>query len=149
MPRPGGILHFSLLLLYNKMKEACMDATSYLETLPLRNIAKYPEGPPKDTVPFTGFPQQYPSDKYKLILVNDPLGDNPMVMEFKLDDVLYAEEVHSAVTEAGEGVPLVKLWIRRGAKGIVMEPFEVQDPIRFVNKTSGIGTEQRNRFLAE
>lgn len=126
-----------------------MDATSYLETLPLRNIAKYPEGPPKDTVPFIGFPQQYPSDKYKLILIKDPLGDNPMVMEFKLDDILYAEEVHSAVTEAGEGVPLVKLWIRRGAKGIVMEPFEVQDPIRFVNKTSGTGTEQRVRFPAE
>lgn len=126
-----------------------MDTTSYLETLPLSKIAKYQGGPPKDTVTFKGFPQQHPSDKYKLILVNDPLGDNPTVMEFKLDDVLYAEEVHSAVTEAGEGVPLVKLWIRRGARGVIMEPFEVQDPIRFVNKASGTDTKQRTRFLAE
>jgi inorganic pyrophosphatase len=126
-----------------------MDTTSYLETLPVSRIARYRGGPPRDTVPFTGFPQQHPSDKYKLILVNDPLGDNPAVMEFKLDDVLYAEEVHSAVTEEGEGVPLIKLWIRRGARGVVMEPFEVQDPIRFVNKASGTGVKQRTRFLAE
>jgi inorganic pyrophosphatase len=126
-----------------------MDITSYLETLPVSKIAKYPDGPPRDTVPFTGFPQQHPSDKFKIILVNDPLGDNPMVMELKLDDVLYAEEVHSAVTKAGEGVPLIKLWIRRGARGIVMEPFEVQDPIRFVNKASDIAAEQRIRFLTE
>jgi hypothetical protein len=126
-----------------------MDATSYLETLPLSKVAKYPGGPPKDTVSFMGFLQQHPSDKYKLILINDPLGDNPTVMEFKLDDVLYAEEVHSAVTEAGEGVPLIKLWIRRGARGVIMEPFEVQDPIRLVNKAMGTGTEQRARFLTE
>jgi hypothetical protein len=126
-----------------------MDLTRNLETLPVGKIAKYPEGPPKDAVSFTGFPQQDPSDKFKLILVKDPLGDNPMVMEFKLDDVLYAEELHSAVTKAGEGVPLVKLWIRRGARGIVMEPFEVQDPILFVNKASGMAAEQRIRFLTE
>jgi hypothetical protein len=126
-----------------------MNATSCLETLPLSKVAKYQEGPPRDTVSFMGFPQQHPSDKYKLILVNDPLGDNPTVMEFKLDDVLYAEEVHSAVTEAGEGVPLIKLWIRRGARGVIMEPFEVQDPIRLVNKATGTGTEQRARFLTE
>jgi hypothetical protein len=126
-----------------------MGVTSYLETLPLSTIAKYQEGPPKDTVPFTGFPQQHPSDKYKLILVNDPLGDNPTVMEFKVDDVLFAEDMHSAVTEAGERVPLIKLWIRRGARGVIMEPFEVQDPIRFVNKTPGFGAEQRTRFLAD
>jgi hypothetical protein len=126
-----------------------MGVTSYLETLPLSTIARYREGPPKDTVSFMGFPQQHPSDKYKLILVNDPLGDNPTVMEFKVDDVLFAEDMHSAVTEAGERVPLIKLWIRRGARGVIMEPFEVQDPIRFVNKTPGFGAEQRTRFLAD
>lgn len=126
-----------------------MDSASYLETLPLNGIAKYQEGPPKDAVSFIGFSRQHPAEKHKIILVNDPLGDNPTVMEFKLDDVVYAEEVHSAVTEAGEGVPLIKLWIRRGARGVIMEPFEVQDPIRLVNKAAGTGTEQRIHFLTE
>jgi hypothetical protein len=66
-----------------------------------------------------------------------------MVLEFKIDDVLYIEEVHSAVTESGEGVPLAKLWVRRGAHGVIMEPFEVDDPPQFARKHA----ELRDRFL--
>jgi hypothetical protein len=112
-----------------------MAISSYLESLPLNEIAKYSEGPPKDGVPFTGYPRQHPAEKNKLILVYDPLGANPAVIEFMLDDVLYVEEAHSAVTESGEGVILVKLWIRRGAHGVILEPFEVDEPVRFIQKT--------------
>jgi len=105
---------------------------NYLETLPIKKIAKYHDGPPKNGVPFLGYPQQHPAEKNKLILVYDPLGNNPSVLEFKLDDILYVEEVHSAVTEKGEGVPLVKLWIRRGARGMLLEPFEVNDSPHFL-----------------
>ena len=112
-----------------------MAVSSYLEYLPLNEIAKYSEGPPKNGVPFTGYPQQHPGEKNKLILIYDPLGANPAVMEFKLNDLLYVEEVHSAVTEAGEGVPLIKLWIRRGAHGVILEPFEVDQPIKFIQKS--------------
>ena len=104
---------------------------SYLEYLPLNKIAKYHEGPPKNGVPFTGYPQQHPAEKNKLILVHDPLGESPAVLEFKTDDVLYAEELPQLITEQGEGVPLVKLWIRRGAHGMLLEPFEVDESLRF------------------
>lgn len=120
-----------------------MSIGSYLETLPLSEIAKYPGGPPKDAFPFTGYPRQHPSEKDKLILVYDPLGLNPMVLEFRLEDVLYVEEVHSAVTQSGEGIPLVKLWLRRGAHGVLLEPFEVDDPVQFVGKAQAL----RDRFL--
>jgi hypothetical protein len=102
----------------------------YLETLPLGTIAKYSNGPPKDTLPFTGYLRRHPSGKHKIILIYDPLGANPRVIEFGTEDILYAEEVHSAVTETGEGVPLVKIWVRKGAHGVILEPFEVKDPIR-------------------
>jgi len=115
---------------------------NYLETLPLNKIAKYSEGPPKTGVPFTGYPQQHRTEKNKLILIYDPLGNSPAVLEFKLDDILYVEEVHSAVTERGEGVPLVKLWIRRGARGVLLEPFEVDDSFHFLE----LRREQKNRF---
>ena len=105
---------------------------NYLEYLPPNKIAKYAKGPPKNAVPFTGYPQQHRTEKNKLILVHDPLGNNPAVLEFKLDDVLHVEEVHSAVTESGEGVPLIKLWIRQGARGVLLEPFEVDDSGRFL-----------------
>jgi hypothetical protein len=111
-----------------------MSVSSYLEYLPLYEIAKYTEGPPKNGVPFTGYPKQHPAEKDKIILIYDPLGANPIVMEFKIDDVLFIEEVHSAVTEAGEGVPLIKLWIRKGTRGVILEPFEVDEPIKFIQK---------------
>ena len=117
---------------------------NYLETLPLSEIAKYAGGHPKDALPLAGYPRQHPSEKNKLILVYDPLGLNPTVMEFKLEDVLFIEEIPSAVTEAGEGVPLVKLWIRRGSHGVILEPFEVNDKIQFASKSREI----RERFLS-
>ncbi|MDR3334847.1 MAG: hypothetical protein LBT13_08200 [Treponema sp.] len=122
-----------------------MDTISYLESLPLNKIIKYPGGSPKNGVPFTGYPRQHPSEKHKLILVYDPLGESPTVMEFKVDDVLYAEEVHSAVTETGEAAPLIRLWIRKGARGVILEPFEVDDPIKLINKSRDLGS----RFLIE
>jgi hypothetical protein len=101
---------------------------NYLEELPLSSIAKYAKGQPNEGVPFMGYPRVHTHEKDKLILVNDPLGPEPKILEFKLDDILYVEEVPSAVTETGEGVPLVKLWIKRGAVGMIMVPFEVKDP---------------------
>ncbi|MDR0316447.1 MAG: hypothetical protein LBH97_06060, partial [Treponema sp.] len=109
----------------------------------LSSIAKYSGGRPADAIPFTGYPRQHPSEKNKLILVYDPLGSQPMVLEFRLEDVLLVEEIPSAVTEAGEGVPLVKLWIRKGAHGMLIEPFEVSDPVQFTAKVREI----RERFL--
>jgi len=100
---------------------------NYLEMLPLSGIAKYTGTPPKDAIPFTGYPRQHPSEKDKLILVYDPLGPSPTVMEFKLEDVFFVEDLPSAVTEDGEGVPLVKLWVRRGAHGVKLVTFEVND----------------------
>ncbi|MDR2553679.1 MAG: hypothetical protein LBD31_11025 [Treponema sp.] len=107
----------------------------YLENLPRSNIVKRPGGPPENAVPFTGYPRAHPSEKDKLLLVYDPLGVNPSLMEFKTEDVLFVEDIPQAVTESGEGIPLVKIWVRRGARGVLLEPFEVNDPIQFINKS--------------
>ena len=120
-----------------------MTINNFLESLPHNEIAKYSKGPPKNGVPFIGYPRQHPAEKDKVILIHDPLGANPMVMEFRLEDLLFIEDVHSAVTETGEGVPLMKLWIRRGSRALLLEPFEVDEPIRFIQKTR----EFREKFL--
>ena len=114
----------------------------YLEYLPLNKIVKYTEGPPKNSIAFTGYPQQHPAEKTKLILVCDPLGENPVILEFKIDDVLYVEDLPQVVTEKGEGIRMVKLWIRRGAHGMLLEPFEVDEPVRFLE----LRREQKDRF---
>jgi len=112
-----------------------MSIATYLGTAPILEIAKYSGQPPRDAVAFTGYPRQHPFEGEKLIFVNDPLGDAPTIIEFKLADILHVEELPSAVTETGEGIRLVRIWVRRGAYGIIHEPFEVDDPIRFI-KTS-------------
>ena len=106
-----------------------MDMINYLENLPYSQIVRYSESPPKNAVAFSGFPKQHPTEKNKLILIHDPLSEKPIIVEFKLEDVLFVEDVHSAVTETGEGVRLVKLWIRKGAHGVIIEPFEVNKPV--------------------
>jgi hypothetical protein len=121
------------------------EAQKYLETLPLCGVVKLSGTPPKNAVPFTGYPRAHPSEKDKLLLVYDPLGVNPSLMEFKSEDVLFMENSPQAVTESGEGIPLVKIWVRRGARGVMLEPFEVDDPIQFVNKAR----DRKGRLLIE
>jgi len=115
-----------------------MNTTNYLEMLPISGITKYAKGQHGEGVAFSGYPRVHPSDKNKLILVCDPLGNEPVVLEFKLDDILYVEEIPSAVTENGEGVPMVKLFIKKGSIGIILEPFEVNDPIQFAGKVRAV-----------
>ena len=115
-----------------------MNNINYLEMMPLSGITKYAKGQPGEGVPFAGYPRVHPSDKTKLLLVYDPLGSEPIVLEFKFDDILYVEDIQSAVTEAGEGIPLVKLWIKRGAVGVILEPFEVNDSIQFEGKVRAV-----------
>ena len=104
---------------------------AYLESLPVNKITKYSEGHQKSALPFIGYHKQHPTEKSKIILIYDPLGSNPAVLEFKLDDILHVEEVSQAVTEQGEGIPMIKLWIRRGAHGMFLEPFEVGESVNF------------------
>ena len=122
-----------------------MNSVNYLEMLPLSGLTKYAKGQPNDGIPFTGFPRAHPSDKTKLILVNDPLGAEPTVLEFKLDDIFFVEEIPSVITEDGEGVLLVKLWVKRGAIGVILEPFEVNDPVHFAGKVNAV----KERFRGE
>ena len=120
-----------------------MSIISYLETLPLNKIAKYTAGAPKNGIPFTGYPRQHPSEQDKFILMYDPLGENPRIIEFKIEDIILMEDIHSAVTESGEAAPLARLWIRKGALGVLLEPFEVDDSPHFANKTRDL----REHFL--
>jgi hypothetical protein len=118
---------------------------SLLERLPLKSLQRRHSSPPPDSVAFAGCPRPHPCEKDKLLLVYDPLGINPVLMEFKVEDILFVEDIPQAVTEAGEGIPLVKIWVRKMARGVLLEPFEVDDPIQFVNKAR----DEQGRLLLE
>jgi len=115
-----------------------MSIASYLGTAPLFEITKYSGAPPKDAVAFKGYPRQHPFEHDKLIFVYDPLGDAPTILEFKVADILHVEELPQAVTESGESIRLVKIFVRQGAYGVIHEPFEVRDTVRFMNTSKDL-----------
>jgi len=88
---------------------------------------------PQDAVAFIGSARQHPYDKEKLLVIVDEGTDEAMLLEFRVEDVLSAENLPNPVTEKGESYSKVKLWIRRGAVGVRYEPFEVDTPLRYIH----------------
>ncbi len=105
-----------------------MGIHAYLEAAPLNEIRRYKEMIPQDAVSFTGSPRKHPYEKEKMVLVRSQGGHNPLVLEFRLSDIMNVEEHASEVDDEGETLYLVTLWVRRGAPAVVHTPFEVGAP---------------------
>jgi len=101
-------------------------------------IQTYRSDPPQDALAFTGSPRKHPYDDGKIILIVEPQGGESAIYEFKVSDIVGAQDLPSPVTEAGESYRIVRLWIRRGAVGIRYEPFEVESPLRFLNESHAL-----------
>ncbi len=104
-----------------------MSATRYLENLPAHDIARYVSS---DTyrgksTPFEGAPRKHPYDAHRILLVPAPLENPHLIYEFLIADVLHAEELSSVVTEQGDSLQTVRLWIKHESVGLRMEPFRV------------------------
>lgn len=92
-------------------------------------IEPYRGGPDKlrhVAVCFTGSPRSS-SDPDKILLLNDPASQAAFFYEFRSADIVYAEEAPSLVMGDGSTVPMVRLWIRKGATALRIVPFHVQD----------------------
>lgn len=88
---------------------------------------------PQDAVAFTGSARQHPYDREKLLLIVDDSTDKTSLLEFRIEDVLSAENLPNPVNEKGEMYSKVKLWVRRGAVGVRYEPFEVDTPLKYIH----------------
>mgnify|MGYP000342015726 FL=1 len=88
---------------------------------------------PQDAVAFIGSARQHPYDKEKILLIVDEGADETLLLEFRIEDVLSAENLPNPVTQRGESYTKVKLWIRRGAVGVRYEPFEVDNPLKYIH----------------
>ena len=93
---------------------------------------------PQDALAFTGSPRKHPYDDGKIVLLSEQSGGDSAIYEFKVSDIVGAQDLPSPVTEAGESYRIVRLWIRRGAVGIRYEPFEVDAPLRFMNESHAV-----------
>jgi inorganic pyrophosphatase len=107
-----------------------MSVGTYLEARPFSDLIPYKAESPSDAVGFIGALRKHPYDDEKCLLIADPTGCEPAIFEFRLADVLGAEEMPSPIDAEGKNISLVKLWIRRGSFGIRYEPFEVDEPLK-------------------
>jgi hypothetical protein len=109
----------------------------YLEEEPLTEIVRYESGTPQDAVSFVGTLRKHPYDGSKCLLLADHAGDEPAILEFCKADVQGVEERASPVDESGSSRQIVRIWVRRGSRGVRYEPFEVDDPLRFPAVSKG------------
>lgn len=109
-----------------------MSIGRYLGTQPLREVARYSarSGLAADNVAFSGAPRKHPYDAEKLILICDPFSAQTTFYEFRLKDVVHVDELPSLVTEGGESLAIVRLWVKKGALGLRYEPIIVADTIQ-------------------
>ncbi|PCI30412.1 MAG: hypothetical protein COB67_01835 [SAR324 cluster bacterium] len=81
----------------------------------------------EEAVPYIGQPKKHPSDAGKIFLRMDPLSSQGQVLEFRTEDVVFAEEMNTLTSKNGTSYRITKIWVRKGAVGIKLEPFSVID----------------------
>ncbi|MBN2051666.1 MAG: hypothetical protein JW760_14545 [Spirochaetales bacterium] len=111
-----------------------MSVKQYLGTQPLNMITRYNSRVQveKECVSFIGAPKKHPYDQTKLLLIVDAFTNDTLFYEFKLEDIMQVDEETGLATEEGESILMAKIWVRRGALALRYEPFEVDDPPKYL-----------------
>lgn len=110
-----------------------MSITSLLQTASKFEIQVFKKKPKdfkdlrKTHVSFSGAPLKHPYDSKKVILVVDPYSGNAFYYEFRVDDILFIEELPNIVNLEGETLTMARLWVKKMAVGIRCTPFVVED----------------------
>ncbi len=102
--------------------------STWLETLPPHDLQKSdrPDGKRSGGIPFTGTPRRHPYDTERLLIVATPFSSPGILYEFRLRDILAVDEEPNLVTADGDSIRMVRIWVRPGALGLLMQPFEVK-----------------------
>ena len=100
-----------------------------LINIPKRDLERYsdPEKLNKEAVAYVGQLRRHQEEAEKIYLRLDPLRQSSALLEFNKSDILYVEDVKTISQEGGDAFRLAKIWVRRGAVAIRLEPFIVQD----------------------
>ena len=94
-----------------------------------RALEKYtdPDRLQKEAIPYLGQLKRNKLDHEKIFLKIDPISGQNVILEFKVADVLFVEDVKTVSSGDGTAIRISTLWIRRGAVGIKLEAFTVSD----------------------
>lgn len=104
-----------------------MSAMKYLTSAPLLDLElfSYNKKETSGSIAFTGIARKHPYDNSKLVLVSNEGGDEGVMYEFRITDVVHAEPLPHMMTAEGSGYKVVRLWIRKGITAVKLQPFTV------------------------
>jgi hypothetical protein len=88
----------------------------------------------KTSVCYRGILRKHPYKEDTVMLVYQPFIQPAVCYEFKIPDIIKVAELPNIVTETGENIRMVNLWIRRGSHGLFMQAFEAQPGGEFPHK---------------
>jgi hypothetical protein len=80
----------------------------------------------KTSASYQGILRKHPYKDDTVILISPPFVQSALCYEFKIANITRVEELPNLVTEKGENIGMVNLWVRKGSYGLVMQAFEVQ-----------------------
>jgi len=100
-----------------------------LEELPVSEVTRYDTTQRylKEAVCFSGTPRKHPYDREKLVLLTAPFKANTWFFEFRINDIMHAEDMPSIVTEKGESIRMINIWIKKGSFALKIHAFEVDE----------------------
>ena len=78
-------------------------------------------------VAYTGVPNKHRDSEERMVLACGVDSGAPTFLDFSLADVDRMEQAETMVTLDGRAVPLVRLWVRKGALAFRYLPFVVDD----------------------
>lgn len=104
-----------------------MVTRAYLTTAELHSIVRYSDaeaygGP---AVTYRGSVRKHPYDDSKFLLITSPVENPSHFYEFRIRDVVETRDFEQLVTEDGDTIHILEIFVRAGSHGIEMIPFEV------------------------
>lgn len=128
-----------------------MSITEYLDSSPFFEIVKYGPHDALDAVVFLGTLRKHPYDPEKCLLLTSRQEklkwlDEGSIVEFRISDLLAADEMPSPIDERGMARSLIRLWVKRGAIALRYEPFEVGETLLGPRESAALRTKLSHLF---
>lgn len=81
----------------------------------------------KEAVSYIGNARKHKTNPSRIYLRINPFSDQSSVLEFNLQDIIYAEESQTLFHKDGSAVKMLKIWVKKGSTGVKLEPFLVTE----------------------
>ena len=81
----------------------------------------------EEAVAYHGQLKKHKSDAERIYLLLDPLSPGSILVEFKVIDIIFAENISNLTGPKGKSVPIARIWVKKDAVGLRLTPFLVSD----------------------